>query len=203
MKRPLLYCIPIVHNEADLGSLAADARRASGCGDEQAWQQKQAVIAQFWRGVASWCNRLPKDLSNYRIYQDGLPVCGHEREIVDDLAAKGSANHAIIRQLVSRGASLEGTESGPLLIEEYQLAKATLKGPTPTMPLASSPMSVTVTAPSRTAAAILRDRDTFIAQRVATTLLPGQTGLLFIGYLHDVLTKLPATFDVQKVTRPA
>ena len=42
----------------------------------------------------------------------------------------------------------------------------------------------------------------FIADRIAQSLKPGETGVLFIGYLHDVLTKLPRTLDVQKVTRP-
>ena len=106
MKHPLLYCIPIIHSEADLGSLADDARRASGAASTAAWQQKQAAIALFWKNVHSWCLRLPKSLSGYRVYQDGLPVCGHELAIVNDLAAKGSENHKIIRDLLARGATL-------------------------------------------------------------------------------------------------
>lgn len=52
-------------------------------------------------------------------------------------------------------------------------------------------------------AALLRQRDEFIAGRIEETLLPGETGLLFIGYFHDVLTKLPRMIDVQTVSRPA
>ncbi len=201
MKRPLLYCIPIVHNAADLGSLADKARELSSRGDDAAWRRKQLAIRDFWKGVEAWCARLPRDLSAFRIYQDGLPVCGRERAIVEELAAKGSDNHRIILALLARGATLEGTESGPLLIEEYRLAQQALAPATSTGVSGGSGGSAGGEA--RAGAEILNRRDQFIAQRVRDTLKAGETGLLFIGYMHDVLTKLPSMIDVQKVSRPA
>ena len=201
MRRPLLYVIPIVHNEADLGSLAEATRRTSAGADARAWGLKQVAIAQFWKGVRTWCSRLPANLSSFRLYQDGLPVCGTERSIVEELAAKGSENHRLLLELLERGATLEGTESGPLLVEEYNLAVAML---TP----AKQPDAeerVAIAAKPRAAVGrseqILHDRDRFIADRIAATLKPGETGLLFLGYLHDVTSRLPAALDVQKVSR--
>ncbi len=203
MKRPLLYCIPIVHNEADLGTLAPDARRAMGGDAERAWARKQAAIAEFWKGVAAWCGRLPRNLTTYRLYQDGLPVCGRERAIVDELAAQGSENHRVLLTLIGRGARLEGTESADLLIEEYKLAQATLRGGGD-QPSHTTPPSVEPGHDVRARSAeLLRQRDTFIAEQITRTLHSGETAILFIGYLHDVLTKLPGTIDVQKVSRLA
>lgn len=186
MQRRLLYCIPIVHTEADLGSLAPGVRRQLG-GAEAEWKRKQAAIAEFWKGVRAWCDRLPSKLEGFRLYQDGLPVCGSEASIVAELAAGASPNHVLLQDLVRRGAALEGTESPGLLLEEYELAKASLAG--------------APTDPAR-ARRILTQRDEFIATRIETTLKRGETGLLFVGMLHDVLSKIPQSIDIQKVVRP-
>jgi signal transduction histidine kinase len=63
-----------------------------------------------------------------RLYQDGLPVCGREEEIVRDLAGSGSQNHQILLELIARGARLTGSESPSLLLEEYELARQLLVG---------------------------------------------------------------------------
>jgi hypothetical protein len=196
MRRPLLYVIPIVHNEADLGSLAEATRRNSAGADARAWGLKQVAIAQFWKQVRTWCSRLPANLSSFRLYQDGLPVCGTERAIVEELAAKGSENHRLLLELLERGATLEGTESGPLLVEEYNLAVAMLNPAN--APVSAAGVAVATRPRSEQ---ILHDRDRFIADRIAATLKPGETGLLFLGYLHDVTSRLPAALDVQKVSR--
>ena len=57
-----------------------------------------------------------------RVYQDGLAVCGHEQKIVSELAGAGNRNHALLLKLQAQGATLMGTESPELLVEEYQLA---------------------------------------------------------------------------------
>ena len=47
--------------------------------------------------------------------------------------------------------------------------------------------------------ALLKERDQAIAQRINTTLRPGETGLLFLGMLHSVESWLAQ--DIQ-VTHP-
>ena len=70
-----------------------------------------------------------------------------------------------------------GTESGDLLVQEYQAAKQSLT--------ARPPRSAGVAAARRVAADnLLQQRDQFIAQRINDTLKPGETGILFLGMLH-------------------
>lgn len=181
MDRRLLI-IPIVHTEADLGSLAPGLREAMG---PRLWAERQRRIASFWAGLEAWARTLPADLSLFRVYQDGLPICGRERAIVEDLALKGSANHRLLVALMARGAALEGTESPPLLLQEYEHARrAIARGEA-----ASSPES------RREAARLLDERDRFIARRIDTTLRRGEVGLLFIGAAHNVVNHLPPTID--------
>ena len=43
----------------------------------------------------------------------------------------------------------------------------------------------------------LEKRDNFIARRIDETLKPGETGILFIGMLHKVNTRLPKDIQVE------
>ena len=106
------------------------------------------------------------------LYQDSLPVCGHERALVHEIASQGSRNHQLLEALADSGALLVGTESPALLLDEYRLMQS----------------------PERTeaqAAAVLDARDQFIARRIDATLSDGTTGILFIGALHHVAKFLP------------
>jgi hypothetical protein len=116
------------------------------------------------------------DWSRVRIYQDGLPVCGHEAQIVRELAAAGSLNHQLLLELVERGATLMGTEDPQLLLCEYEAQRRRLGTVNSNEPAR--------TPPGDTAADLLRSRDSFIARRIAETLPEGETGLLFIGAAH-------------------
>jgi len=113
-----------------------------------------------------------------RLYQDGLPICGREADIVRDLGKMGSRNHRLLLRLMERGAILIGTESPELLIEEYELAKVTIAEEiTTSVTSEQSPRKVLSNS-------ILRRRDLFIADRINNTLMSGETGLLFIGLFH-------------------
>ena len=51
---------------------------------------------------------------------------------------------------------------------------------------------------------LLEERDNFIARTIDETLQEGDTGILFIGAYHEVLSKLPADIrvvQVKEVTR--
>jgi hypothetical protein len=112
-----------------------------------------------------------------RVYQDGLPVCGHERQIVSQLAEAGRRNHRLLLGPQARGAVLMGAESGELLVEEYRLASG-------------APVAGGAGAPARAGTrrkasrdALLEKRDGDIAARINATPAAGETGILFLTIL--------------------
>jgi hypothetical protein len=70
------------------------------------------MVAKMWDQIESVVDKLPVTAGKVRVYQDGLPVCAHERQIVSQLAEAGSRNHRLLLRLEARGAVLMGTESG-------------------------------------------------------------------------------------------
>jgi hypothetical protein len=110
-------------------------------------------------------------------------VCGRELDIVKELAAAGSRNHRLALELVRRGATVMGTESGELLVEEYGRVRRLL---------GSCETRARHEDFKTSGAALIQKRDRFIAQRIAATLVRGEIGILFLGMLHAVAGLLPA-----------
>ena len=124
--RTLIY-LPIVHTQADMGALKESVARASLEKMGRAGlARKIAAIDQIWTEIEAAIEALALSFDRVRLYQDGLPVCGREVEIVTELAQAGSRNHQLLLRLMAQGAVLMGTESGDLLVQEYQLAKQSL-----------------------------------------------------------------------------
>ena len=181
-----LIAIPIVHTPADLGSQREVARQAyiTRYG-VQRWHQHLEVLAQLWHRIRQRVLALPVDFTTVRLYQDGLPRCGHELAIVETLAAAGSSNHQLLLELVNRGAILMGTEDPALLLQEHDhLRKQHSAQPTP---------GAEVPPPYDT---LIAQRDASIASRIASTLTEGELGLLCIGALHRVAERLPKDIAV-------
>jgi len=177
--RTLVY-LPIVHTQADMGALKESVARATLEKIGRAGlSRKTAAIDRIWIDLEGVIDALDLSFDRVRLYQDGLPVCGREAEVVTELAQAGSRNHQLLLRLMARGAILMGTESGDLLVEEYQLARQSL---TARPPRAAGP------AARRRALseALLQRRDQFMAQRLNDTLKPGETGILFLGMLHSL-----------------
>jgi hypothetical protein len=177
--RRLIY-LPIVHTQADMGALKASVARATVEKTGRAGlARKAAAVDRIWTEIEAAIEALPLAFDRVRLYQDGLPVCGREAEIVAELARAGSRNHQLLLRLMDRGAVLMGTESGDLLVEEYQLARQSLAAP--------PPRAAGVAGQRRAAGrALLQRRDQFMAQRINDTLKSGETGILFLGMLHAV-----------------
>ena len=192
-KRRLAY-VPILHTQLDMGSLAAGMRHAyeQTYGAAQ-WRQHERAIADFWRGLGEKIDSLVRDPPCVRIYQDGLPVCGREREIVAELAKRGSPNHEIVQQLLERGAHLEGTEDPESLVAEYRLVKQSLEI------LDLDERNRFAERATHLKSELLHKRDHFIGKRIGETLKPGELGILFIGLIHDVTRSLPADVQVEYV----
>jgi hypothetical protein len=187
--RTLIY-FPIIHSQADMGALQEAIARATRekLGKAGITRKAQAV-AQRWRQIDRAIAALDLSWRRVRLYQDGLPVCGREAEIVAALAQAGSRNHQLLERLMAQGAVLMGTESADLLVQEYQLAQQSLTGHPPGLPEAAAQRRAM-------SESLLQRRDQFIAQRINDTLQPDETGILFLGMLHALERYLPEDIEV-------
>ncbi len=176
-----LICVPIVHTAADMGGLARAVRRlAVRKLGRQAWERKVDVIGQMWADIRGTVEGWEMPWEKVRLYQDGLPLCGREEEIVRDLAEAGSPNHQLLVSLMSKGATLMGTESGDLIVEEYRVAQEILATKDP-----DEAARIEAQHKARSRSLIVR-RDRFIAGRINESLRAGEIGLLFLGLLHSI-----------------
>ena len=182
--RKLIY-VPIVHSEVDFGSLTHDLRKRyidrfglSG------WRQRIRGVDALWEEIRGRVLALEIDFHELKVYQDGLPVCGRELEIVEDLARQGSKNYQLLVELAERGATIMGTEDAQLLVEEYRRLRDGLKRDSKVENRVSSGDD------------LLSRRDLYIAKRIRKTLCEGETGMLFIGLLHRVDEELGQDIEI-------
>ena len=196
-----LLCVPIMHTEADMGSLKESMR--SKFPSQQRWHKHQQQVDKLWNEITQQIINMGLDYERVRVYQDGLPVCDHELDIVRDLASQGSKNHQIVVLLVEQGATLEGTEDAALLLEEYNYIKA-ISQPNFLVKKIDQKKATKIEEKIKQALeeyreksrTLLQKRDDFIAARIDSTLKEDETGILFIGVMHEVEKKLPDDIQV-------
>lgn len=172
--RALIH-FPIIHSLQDLGTLSAVVNQSR---TEQQICQHIAVIEQFWTMVVKTLESLELNYSGLKLYQDGLPVCGKEKEVVADVAAMGSQNYKLLQSLQERGAILVGTESAELLLQEHALMTYRLK------------YGKRRASALETQQILLNQRDDYITKRIDETLQNEEMGLLFLGFMHNIEDKL-------------
>ena len=189
-----LILVPILHSPADMGTIAADLEAAyvERLGRRH-WDEYLALLEDFWQEVRAEIERLSLDYRRVDLYQDGLPVCGRELEIVEKAAAAGSENHQLLLDLAARGATLTGTEDPKLLLEEYYNVKTALPAH-----LGQTCSAEQIRNPPRHEQA-LSQRDAYIGRRIGQSLRPGRTGVLFLGMMHDVEPFLPTDIVVTRL----
>jgi len=189
-----LIHVPIIHSVADLG---APARRFGNAFIERfgrtRWRQQADLANDFWPAVRRALAQTPLDYRRVDLYQDGLPVCGMELQLVEQAAAGGSENHRLLLDLVARGATLIGTEDLTLVLKGYRDIKASLAHGGAEKALAA----MSGKAPRH--AGTLARRDAFIASRIGLTLKPGRFGVLFLGLIHDIGPHLPPDIRVSVI----
>jgi len=188
-----LYVIPIIHTSADLGTVAGaiDKRGRTKLG-EDLWQSHKRTIDGFWLSIADFLDSLPA--AGFKLYQDGLIADGEiGMKIVEQGVKDGSKNYEIITELLGKGAELVKTENFSLVKIEYDFISKVIKSKSKLGRLAAS-LKYRLAAKK-----LLRDRDSFIAGRIAQTLGDEGTGILFIGAYHDVISLLPIDIDVKEV----
>ncbi|UOA09597.1 hypothetical protein [Methylobacter sp. S3L5C] len=173
--RALIY-FPIIHSPEDLGTLD---KAVSDLRTDKQTDNYLAAVEHFWAMVETTIEDFGLDYTSLKLYQDGLPVCGKEKQIVVDVAESGSKNYKLLQILMQKGAVLMGTESPELLVQEHALATKLLQ------PRKSTESSLEV------AQILLNKRDEYIAQRIDKTLQDNEMAILFLGLMHNIETKLP------------
>jgi hypothetical protein len=164
---------------------------------KELWDEHQKTISKFWDSIARFLDSL--EISNFKIYQDGLVAAGEDGlRIVNEGVRLGSVNYEIVSGLLRRGAILIKTEDISLVKREYGYIKK-LTGAKSLREREAAALRYKLAQRK-----LLEERDNFIARTIDGTLQEGDTGILFIGAYHEVLSKLPADIrvvQVKEVTR--
>ena len=190
--RTLIY-VPIIHTDADMGSVGAAMEKQSSAyiGSERWLKHKQMVI-KFWGNVATYFAAF--DADNLKIFQDGLPAGGElGMKIVLQAANQGSLNYRIILDLLNRGAVLCQTEDPGLLRTEYELLRSLVQ------PEGHLKRQVSRPQDKSRLEKLAVERDKFVARSIDTGLNEGESAVLFMGSFHDVLKHLPADIQVKQL----
>lgn len=155
-------------------------------------KKEQQEIQNFWDETERKIEALNLDWNKARIYQEGLPLARPEliAKIIER-SAQLSRNYEIIRNLISKGATVEGTENLDLLLVEHGSFKAFREAKS------EEERKKAAEDYTRIKGDLLARRDSFIAERINITLSEGETGILFIGAYHNVDSKLPKNIVVR------
>ncbi|MDP3105874.1 MAG: hypothetical protein Q8M95_14860 [Candidatus Methanoperedens sp.] len=190
-----LILIKIVHTSTDMGSMGEGlVKEGMAKIGREKWLENQRKIEKFWDDLEKEIDGLSLDYSKTRIYQDGLP-CGGELglRIVRETADKGSKNYRIVRKLIERGATVEATESPELLRKEYEHIKALITAMTPEEKADAARRY------DQIKDELLQERDAYIAKAIDISLKDDETGLLFIGAVHNVIPRLAKYIEVKSL----
>jgi len=188
-----LYYIPIIHTSADMGSLAkAVTERGIHQVGERNWERHVATVHRFWDTITQYCASLPA--AGMMIYQDGLVAEGEIGvKIISAGAESGSRNYEIVLSLMRRGAQIVKTEDFKLVLEERDRILALVNAKNFRTKMFAFIKYRFVKH------GLLKRRDMFIAQRINETLPNAGTGILFIGAVHNVKSRLPKDIKVIEI----
>ncbi len=178
---PRLIYVPILHIQKEVGNIANLLRGGadkSPFTEDAAAQEKS--INEMWDGIESKIEELNLSYPLVRIYQEALPVCGREAEIVTKLAEKGSRNHQFILKLMKNGARIEGTEDPDLLVKEYDYLMQLFNT------LSINGRGEALKKYQEKSKKLILQRDAFIAVRIKTTIKHGEIPLLFMSVNHQL-----------------
>jgi hypothetical protein len=190
--RTLIY-VPVIHNSADLGSIAKEvAKRGVADLGQSLWEKHRRTVEGFWSVVSNYFDSV--DVKGVKIYQDGM-VADDEvgKKIAEDTAKAGSKNYQLILRLLERGAILMKTEDFKLVKKEYDRLLAITRAKSITKKIIAFIKYKLVKT------VLLNRRDTFIAQRIDQTLKNGETAILFIGAFHNIKKRLPKSIQIKEV----
>jgi hypothetical protein len=190
--RTLLY-VPIIHTQADLGSVGEDiAKRGLREFGEALWRGHQETVLGFWDAIAGYFDAV--EASGFKIFQDGLVADGElGMTIVREAVKTGSRNYQIVSELIRKGAILVMTEDFNLVREERDLILGITHARSPAQKIDAA-LKYKLAKKN-----LLERRDKFIARQIDDTLQEGGRGILFIGAFHNVRKWLPEDIHVAEL----
>jgi len=190
--RTLIY-VPVIHTSADLGSLAEDvAKRGKIDLGEEVWRQHEEIVNGFWNVLIKYFDSL--EVSGFKIYQDGMVAEGEVgQRIVEEGVRSGSKNYEVIARLIEKGAILVKTEDFSLVSKERDSLIKITQGKIAVEKL------IAIIKYKITKNRILKERDRYIARRIAETLHQGERGIIFIGAYHDLKKRLPEDIKIIEI----
>lgn len=193
--RRLLY-VPIIHDEADMGSAGATlAHQSAAMAGKKRWETHTVIVRGFWESIASYLSSF--DVSRLKVYQDGMAVDGETgRRIVEEAAKRGSINYQLIRDLLEKGAELRKTEDPVLLLQEHEGIRTAVQQNSATQDQQTGELR------RLQQNRLTEQRDEFIAATINATLREGELGVLFLGAYHNVVARLARDIRVQYVKDP-
>jgi hypothetical protein len=189
--RTLIY-VPIIHSDADMGSLGKVLKRKSVSDyGENRWQKHTDTVNGYWAAIESYFDNIDICIKGIKIYQDGMFADGEmAMKIIDEGIKSGSKNSEIVSKLIGRGAILIKTEDFKLVKNEYDGLQSILKSKNNIQKL------FLLIRYKMIKPIFLLMRDKFIAGRIAKTLGRNETGILFIGAFHKIIKRLPKDITV-------
>jgi len=184
--RTLIY-IPIIHSGADMGSMAAElTRKGIDKFGREFWETHVDTVNKYWEVISQYCDTIDFGGKVVKIYQDGMVADGEiALKIMEDSVKAGSKNYEIISRLVKRGATIVQTEDLSLVRKELEMLKSIPTSGALIMKL------IRIIRFKISRSNLLNRRDKYIAGRIAATLGPNETGIIFLGAYHTILDKLP------------
>jgi len=178
---------------ADLGTIAkqVDKRGIAGFGEEF-WKKHRKTISGFWDSIVKYFADL--EVKGFKIYQDGLVTDGEVgQKIVEEGVKAGSKNYEIIDDLLKKRATLVQTEEFVLVKKERDRIVKITQAKTITGKL------IAYLRYRLTKNRLLEKRDNYIAKRIDETLNQGETGILFVGAYHNIISKLSKGIQIIEV----
>lgn len=191
--RTLIY-IPIIHSEADMGSMAAELTQ-KGIDEfgREFWETHVDTVNKYWEIISQYCDTIGLGGKAVKIYQDGMVADGEIAiKIMEDSMKAGSKNYEIISKLVKRGAIIVRTEDISMVKKELEMIKSIPSSGALIMKL------IRIIRFKISRSKLLNQRDEYIVGRIAATLGPNETGIIFLGAYHNILDKLPKDIIVNE-----
>ncbi|MFH1798249.1 MAG: hypothetical protein ABH844_02735 [Candidatus Omnitrophota bacterium] len=192
--RTLIY-VPVIHTNADMGSLAEDVSK-KGIAElgRDFWDQHLKAVESFWDSLARYFDSM--NVSGMKIYQDGMIAEGEvARAIVEEGVKLASKNYELVASFLKRGAVLVKTEDFSLVKKERDCIVRISRAKTVLSKL------IAYFAYKMVKNGLLRKRDDYVIKRICETLDDEHTGILFMGAYHNILPKLSKRMRVIEIKR--